>query len=103
VEGADLRKQDRIIIWPTYFDSTKTREGGRRIEKSLAVSSPRILELKEAAEKLGLECEVVANASYPKTPLLKTGVLLVGKGEPKEQVIKKIARQLLRIRGAATR
>jgi len=96
-----MRKQDKIIIWPAYFDSTKTRSDGRRIPKSLAVPSPKILEVKEAAEKLGLDYELVLDAGYPKTPWLKTGMLLVTKKETKKQIIKKIAKQLLKIRSAA--
>ncbi len=95
-----MRKQDKVILWPTYFDSTKTRGEGRKIPKSLAVPSPKISELKEAVEKLGLEHELVLEASYPKMPWLKTGMLLVAKKGTKNQMIKKIAKQLLKIRGA---
>ena len=95
-----MRKQDKIVIWPAYFDSTKTRGDGRRIPKSLAVPSPKILEIKEAVEKLGLDNEVVVDAGYPKTPWLKTGMLLVKKTETKDQITKKIAKELLKIRSA---
>jgi signal recognition particle subunit SRP19 len=93
-----MRKQDKIIVWPTYFDSTKTRKDGRRVPKDLAVSSPKILEIKEVAEKLHLECETVMDVAHPKTPWLKTGMLLAKKNESKEQMIKKIAKQLVKIR-----
>jgi signal recognition particle subunit SRP19 len=93
-----MRKQDKIIIWPAYFDQTKTRKDGRRVSKSLAVPSPKILEIKDAAEKIGLECELVADVGYPRTSWLKTGMLLVKKKEAKEQTIKKIARKLLAVR-----
>jgi signal recognition particle subunit SRP19 len=97
-----MRKQDRIIIWSAYFDSTKTRKDGRRVSKSLAVPSPKILEIKEAGEKIGLDCELVPDAGYPKTPLLKTGMLLIKKDEPKDQIIKKIAKQLMKNRSSNT-
>jgi signal recognition particle subunit SRP19 len=98
MEEENMRKQDKIIMWPAYFDSAKTRKDGRRIPKSLAVPSPKILEIKDAAEKIGLECELVPDAGYSKTPWLKTGMLLVKKNEAKEQIIKKIAKELLGIR-----
>lgn len=94
-----MRKQDKVVLWPAYFDSTKTRGEGRKIPKVLAVPSPKITELKEAVEKLGFECEFVADASYPKTPWLKTGMLLVAKKEPKNRLLKRIAKQLQKIRG----
>jgi len=96
-----MRKQDKTVIWPAYFDSTKTRKNGRRVQKSLAVPSPRILEIKDAAEKLGLEHELIADAGYPKTPWLKTGALLVKKKETKDQTIRRIAKQLNKIRSTA--
>lgn len=95
-----MRQQERIIVWPAYFDSAKTRNEGRRVSKSLAMPSPKILELKEAAEKLGLAHELVPNAGYPKTPLLKTGMLLVKKKGSKGQTIAMIAKQLLKMRTA---
>jgi signal recognition particle subunit SRP19 len=100
--GRSMRKQDKVSIWPVYFDSSKTREDGRRVPKSLAVSSPKILEIKNAVEKLGFTCELVMEAAYPKMPWLKTGVILVNKNESKEQIIKKIAKQLLTIRSVGT-
>ena len=93
-----MRKQDKVIIWPAYFDQTKTRKNGRRVTKSLAVQNPKIAEVTMAVEKLGLKHEVAADAGYPKTPWLKTGKILVEKKGSKEQVIRKIASQLLKVR-----
>jgi signal recognition particle subunit SRP19 len=94
----DMRKQDKAIIWPAYFDQAKTRKKGRRVPKSLAVQSPKIVEIKIAVEKLGLKHEFAPEAGYPKTPWLKTGMIMVEKKGAKEQIIRKIAKQLLKIR-----
>jgi signal recognition particle subunit SRP19 len=93
-----MRKQDKAIIWPAYFDSAKTRKEGRRVPKSSAVQSPKIAEITDAVAKLGLKHEVAAEADYPKTPWSKTGMILVEKQGSKEQTIKKIAKQLLKVR-----
>ena len=93
-----MRKQDKVIIWPAYFDQAKTRKNGRRVQKNLAVQSPKISEIKIAVERLGLKNEIAPEAGYPKTPWLKTGMVLVEKKGSKEQVIRKIANQLLKIR-----
>jgi signal recognition particle subunit SEC65 len=45
-----------------------------------------------------LKNEIVVDKGYPKTPWLKTGMLLVEKNASKEQVINKIAKQLLKSR-----
>jgi len=93
-----LRQQEKIIIWPAYFDSTKTRNDGRRVPKNLAVPSPRIAELKEAADKLGLPHELVVDVGYPKTPWLKTGMILVKRKGSKGQMVLLVAKQLLKMR-----
>jgi signal recognition particle subunit SRP19 len=98
-----MRKQEKAIIWPAYFDAGKSREEGRRVAKTLAVNSPRINEIEEAAGKLGLEHELVPDKGYPKTPWAKQGMLLVEKKDSKEKVINQIARQLLKARNEAPR
>jgi signal recognition particle subunit SRP19 len=93
-----MRKQDRAIIWPAYFDASKTRKSGRRVPKSLAIPNPKVEELQTAARRLGLKSEVVALVSYPKVPWQKMGSMLVEKKTSKEQIIKKLARQLVKVR-----
>ncbi len=70
-----MRKQDKAIIWPAYFDSNKTRKKGRRVPKNWQCSLPRIAEIEEAAERLGLEHELVPEKGYPRTPWYKGGML----------------------------
>jgi signal recognition particle subunit SRP19 len=93
-----LKKLDKAIIWPIYFDSSKTRKKGRRVPKNLAVQSPKITELKEATDKLGLKNEINLEAHFPKMPWAKSGMLLVEKKEAKEKIIQKIAKQLMKIK-----
>jgi len=93
-----MRKQEKAIIWPAYFDSAKTRKKGRRVPKNLAVQSPKVEELQEAARRLSLKPELSLSAGYTKTPWSKSGMILVEKHGPKEQVVKKLARQLAKIR-----
>lgn len=93
-----MHQKDKIVIWPAYFDRTKSRGEGRRVPKRWAVLSPKLPEIKKIAEKLGLEYEVVPNASYPKTPWLKTGMLLVSKESPKQTMIKRIGKRISKSR-----
>jgi signal recognition particle subunit SRP19 len=101
LEKKTLRKQDKVIIWPAYLDLARSREDGRRVPRSIAVASPRIAEVKEAAQKLGLACELFPEAEYPKASWLKTGMVLVEKKGSKNQTIAMIAKQLLTMRSAA--
>jgi len=95
-----MRKLDKAIIWPIYFDASKTRKQGRRVQKNLAVQYPKITEIKEAVDRLGLSNEVRVDAHFSKMPWAKTGMLLVEKREPKEKIIQKIAKQLVKIKSA---
>jgi len=95
-----MRKLDKAIIWPIYFDASKTRKQGRRVQKNLAVQYPKITEIKEAVDRLGLSNEVRVDAYFSKMPWAKTGMLLVEKREPKEKIIQKIAKQLVKIKSA---
>jgi len=92
-----MRQQKEVIIWPAYFNSRKARGEGRRVPKSLAIPNPKIREVKEAAEKISLSSQLILDASYPKTPWLKSGLLLIEKKEPKNQLITKIAKQLVKM------
>ncbi len=96
-----MRQQDKIIIWPAYFDVTKTRKQGRQIPKNLAVGTPRVQELREAADNLGLSSEIVPNVAYSKVSNLKTGMILIKKREPKNQTVRRIASQLVKMRNAS--
>ncbi len=93
-----MRKLDKAIIWPIYFDVNKSRAEGRRVPKNQAVISPKIVEIKEAADKLGLENEVNLEAHFPKTHWAKSGMMLVEKNEAKEAIIEKLAKQLIKIK-----
>lgn len=95
-----MRKQDKAIIWPAYFDLNRTRKDGRRVPKNLAVHAPKVEELEAAARNLGLRSEVVVGVGYPKVPWQKTGSLLVEKKTPKEQILRNLAKQLMKIRSA---
>lgn len=94
-----MRKlSNQVIIWPVYFDLAKARNEGRRVPKSQAVVAPKILEIKEAADRLGLENEVRLDAHFPKMPWAKSGMLLIEKREAKEAIVRKLAQKLVKIK-----
>ncbi len=97
-----MRKQEKAIIWPAYFDLTRTRGKGRRVPKSLAVQSPRVSEVEEAARRLGFKPELRLDVAYPKSPWSKSGMVLVEKRHPKEEIINRIAKLLPKVRSEQT-
>lgn len=100
-EKNNMRKQDKIIIWPAYFDSSRSRTDGRRVPKAVSVVTPRATEVQEAAQKLGLTCELVPEVAYPKTSWIKTGMLLVEKKGSKSQTLTMIGKQLSKMRSTS--
>ena len=93
-----MRQQEKIILWPAYFDSGKTRNDGRRVPKNLAVSSPKAVEVKEAVDKIGLSGEIISQVGYSQTPWMKSGMVLVKKKGPKNTIVLLVAKQLLKMR-----
>jgi signal recognition particle subunit SRP19 len=89
-----MRKQNKIFLWPVYFDSNKTRKEGRRVPKKSATPSPKLHEIQLAAERTGNQPEILPDASYPRAPLEKTGVVTVPKKDTKGKILRKIAKEL---------
>lgn len=54
------------IIWPTYINSKRSRGEGRKINKSDAVSDPKLTEISRAARKLNLNPKTEDDKSYPR-------------------------------------
>jgi len=86
-----LRRSDRVVIFPVYLDSSKTVSDGRRVPKPEGVQDPRLNEIADACAQLGLDYTVEANASHPREPTTRRGLVRVGKGGSKRALLKKIA------------
>lgn len=89
-----MHEKNRIILWPVYFDSRRTRSEGRRVPKRLGTQSPKLSDIQKAAEQLGLVSEVVTDAVYPRSARRKTGYVSVLKSGPKNRLLKDIAEKL---------
>ncbi|UCG45006.1 MAG: hypothetical protein JSV58_06420 [Candidatus Bathyarchaeota archaeon] len=93
-----MRKRDKIVLWPVYFDSTKTRLEGRRVPKRLATPSPKLDMIKRALQQQNLQSEVVSTAAHPSTPWQETGCIVIDKGVSKTKIIYDVAKRLQRLR-----
>ena len=91
-----MREKDRIILWPIYFDSTRSRSEGRKVPKRLAVRAPGLKDIQGAAEKLRLKFEVVTDAAYPRSSRRRPGYVSVIKSGPKNRLMREIAEKLLK-------
>lgn len=95
-----MRKDPRIRIYPEYLDATLTRAQGRRLPQKYAVEKPSLLELKIAAQKLGLEPEVDQEKAYSRRWFEPRGLVYLRHPDPESRVPKT---QLLRSLGETVR
>ena len=86
-----MRSKGKHIIWPVYFDTSKSWEEGRRVSKDLAIRTPDTDEIVKAAVSAGLKAELQPGTAYPRTPHLRTGFVLVESKDPKAKIVKLIA------------
>ncbi len=93
------RRKGMCVIWPIYFDARESR-ALRRVPKALAVPAPKLDELCAAVKKLGLRYEPVVGAAHPARHWEKTGYILVEKRWPKEELLKRIAGALKKVRAS---
>ncbi len=84
------------VLWPEYFDASRTRAGGRRVKKSLAVANPTLEMLEKAVQKLGLEYKIESEKSFPGAWYEKKGRLLVDRSMAKSELLPKVGELLVR-------
>lgn len=83
----------KIIIYPAYFNVHYSRREGRRVPKNLAFE-PKLDTIARAARELGYSVEIEQYKRYPRFWWSEKGRIIVESEEPKNEVIKKIARKI---------
>lgn len=86
---------DRVVVlYPLYFDATRSRHEGRRVSKKLAVRGPTVDDVAEAARRAKYRVEVEAGAAHPARPWKGEGRVLIVGGGRKTEILQAVARQL---------
>lgn len=83
-----------FVLWPAYFDRSRSRADGRRVPDALAVREPDAAWVETAARKVGLATTLEEKAVHPSIPYEKAGRVLVAKDGSKEQVLRKVAQRM---------
>ena len=55
-----------IVIYPSYLNSRKTKEDGRKVAKANAVDNPKVTEIKDVLTYHEFNCVVEENKQYPR-------------------------------------
>ena len=86
--------EDKIVIWPIYFDKTVSRLNGRKVSKKYAVEKPNIEAIFKAAKSLGLHPILEKDAAHPSRRWKKEGRVIIDKKDPKSKVLVQIANRI---------
>lgn len=76
-----------IVLWPEYFDISRSRAEGRRLPKSLCVDKPDLDIIAKGAIILDLEYKIIEDAAYPSNSNEKNGCVRVEKGKMKKTTL----------------
>ena len=95
-----MKLNGKMVVWPANLDSTKTRKSGRKIPKAQALQSPRLEELREAANKLSIEHEAIPAKSRPRSWWEKGGYLIVPKPTHKAELLRSLSSEVRKQRSA---
>ena len=76
-----------IVLWPEYFDISRSRAEGRRLPKSLCVDKPDLDIIAKGAMILDLEYKIIEDAAYPSNSNEKNGCVRVEKGKMKKTTL----------------
>jgi len=86
--------KDKLVVWPIYFDSTRSRSEGRMVSSHEGVREPTLDDIVTAAIKAGFRPEIEREKRHPKTWHESAGMILIPKKGPKSAALKRIARSL---------
>ncbi len=90
------------IIWPAYLDKKLSKKDGRKLPKNLAVENPNLDEIKKALDTIKIKYELEKNLKYPKDQgkvERNIGRFLVEKKFSKNEILKKISKEIRKNRG----
>jgi signal recognition particle subunit SRP19 len=87
-------RSDHIVLWPSYFDSRKSRAEGRRVSKESSLENPSVEEIQKAVKSIGLDATIKKTKSYPRKWWENEGQVRVEKTMSKTQLINQVVAKL---------
>ena len=86
-------EKDKLVIWPIYFDASRSRDEGRMVSVQDAVSELSLDMLITAAIKSGFQPEIEREKRHPKLWHIEgtAGRIMIARTCPKSAALKRIA------------
>ena len=88
------KDENKLILWPLYFDKNLSRSKGRKISKKFAIEKPEIKKIAKAAKTLGLSPIIEKDATHPSRSWKKEGRIIIDNKNTKSKIITQIAKFL---------
>ena len=88
------RDNTKYFVYPEYFDKSLKRAEGRRLPLDQSLDNPTWQEIKLAAEKLGLGCEVRKDSGYSRQWWNPKGLVLVENKKSKLSTLREISTEI---------
>lgn len=90
-----MKDYEHVVIWLDYFNKTLPMKMGRRVPRDKSVFDPSLKELVDAAKAAGFEpTETNDQVRFPRRPFVRSGYIILSKGQPKAKMILAIADKL---------
>lgn len=89
-----MKKRNKLYIYPIYFDSERSRNQGRRVNRKMAVKSPTLEIIAKTAASLGYKLEIEPEKAHPKTWWNKGRLAILSSTEKKGKILIKISKKL---------
>ena len=83
--------ENKVILWPEYFDKALTKNLGRRVPLKLAATNPSVEDIARASKRLKLNPKIELNKAYPGRWWRKTGRVIVSARAKKTKIIRQVA------------
>ena len=96
-----MKDYDHQIVWLDYFNKNLSRKKGRKVSKNISVYDPTMQELIGASKTLELdfsEEDINNQARYPRRSFVKSGYIMISKGDKKSSIINQIAKEMIEAR-----
>lgn len=81
-----------------YLDASRTESEGRRLPKKLALNSPLIQEVFDAAKALKRNPELGSDARYPRSWWVKSGYVILDRAGSKNETLRALAGKMATLR-----
>jgi len=97
-----MRKSGYYYVYPAYFEAGRSRQAGRRVPKTIALDTVNVPMIKDAAQRIGLECTIEPKAKYPSSWWGTPGLVLIKKqtGRSKIKILKELAKTMKALKAA---